>query len=305
VWPKLLSDALSSHKADAKQDKIYELIGAHVVLDGSMEQFCLNPRRRLSPIYASAELLWYLSREKSADMICAYAPQYKQFCDEDGTAYGAYGARLARNLALGDCMCGDLLEFAVAVLRERSSTKKCVVALWRPDDLVSQLHRDIPCTLTWQFLLRGERLHMICSMRSNDLWKGFLYDCYVNTVIQRYVAAELGCTAGQYHHVAGSLHLYERDARKAEEAMDSSFDMTMEPYHPSSNHWTNAELRQALAMESCLRCDTTDQVGGVLPSVLRDAVSCCAAKFGAQEDDPVMRSPGLRLAMNQYLKEVS
>lgn len=313
IWPKLLEQVLASPKADAKQDSIREIIGAHIVLDGSAEQFLQNPRRKLSPIYASAELLWYLSRTKSAEMICAYAPQYKQFC-EDGDAYGAYGYRIKTNIATTtDGMIEeDQLEVAITLLKKRLTTKKCIVTLWRPCDLIHThdgTHADIPCTLTWQFIARGEQLHMICSMRSQDLWRGFLYDCYVNTVIQRYVAASLGLTAGKYHMFVGSEHLYEKDAKKAEEAIarhhsqywkDPEFPKyEQEPYHPSNNYWSENDLDASLRVEEKIRRDQLWS-SGFFGDILQDALSCCAAKWQPIELDCI-RSPGLRTAMERFL----
>lgn len=324
IWPDLLKKAIASHKADAQQDSIRETIGAHVVLDGSMEQFLLNPRRRLNPIYASAELLWYLSRTKSAEMICAYAPAYAKFC-EDGEAYGAYGARIARNLAWKSPTQNwssdeDQLEVVIGMLKKRSTSKKCVVSLWRPSDLHCTRegwHKDIPCTIAWQFIARGERLNMLCYMRSNDLWKGFLYDVYVNTVIQRYVAAAIGLTAGEYHHIAGSEHLYEKDVKKAEEAIECWNDVppshrrrwlapvpdwVEEPYHPSSNFWTEDDLKITLECEHAIRNNEyVAMSGGFLPYVLRDAILCCSQKFGQLASVDQIRSPGLRQAMENFL----
>lgn len=308
VWPELLKQAIQSPKCDAKQDSIREILGCHVVLDGSMEQFGLNSRRRLSPIYASAELLWYLSRSKSGDMIKAYAPQYEQFLD-DGNAYGAYGARLANNLEViagAPYGCDDELTEAIRLLKARPTTKKCVVSLWEPNDLVAhRLYKDIPCTIAWQFRVIGEKLHMLCYMRSNDLWKGFLYDVYVNTVIQRYVASCLGLTAGDYHHIAGSEHLYERDVKKAEEALLERTEH--EPYHPSSNYWSMYDLKATLKHEYDARTsrpfgedDEYERSVCSLPDRMYDAYICCEAKFCPNQLS-VPRSPGLRKAMEQYL----
>lgn len=311
IWPLLLEEVMDGHKADAKQDSIREKIASHVVLDGSAEQFLLNPRRKLSPIYASAELLWYLSRDRSADMICAYAPQYKMFCDEDGSAYGAYGDRIGDNLRATTAgeWYGDELAHAIALLQKRRASKKCVVSLWRPLDLVyAEIGRkkDIPCTISWQFIARGEQLHMVCSMRSNDMWKGFLYDCYVNTVIQRYVAASLGMTAGEYHHISGSMHLYERDMNKASEAIDC-FDRVLrphEPYHPSNNYWTDEELKHALSNEERYRSGTARNLWP-LREPLQDAVTCCGFKWMQRDprgEEYLIRSPCLRRGMKQFLK---
>ena len=52
---------------------------------------------------------------------------------------------------------------------------------------------------------------MTTYMRSNDLWMGFPNDVFQFTAIQIYLAMRLGVKLGSYTHIAGSLHLYDRD----------------------------------------------------------------------------------------------
>lgn len=65
---------------------------------------------------------------------------------------------------------------------------------------------------------------MTTYMRSNDLWMGFPNDVFQFTAIQVYLAMRLGYQLGSYTHIAGSLHLYERDAKKAMENIDKATD---------------------------------------------------------------------------------
>ena len=294
LWPLILDEVISKPLKSGGQGELRQLPGFKITLDGAKEQFLLNERRKLSPIYASAELLWYLSREKSIEMIQAYAPQYDKFA-EDGVAYGAYGARLKENAE------EDLLDTAIAMLKERPDTKKCVIALWRPSDMLKvSHHKDMPCTLTWQFLMDDGKLDMICSMRSNDLWKGFLYDVYVNTVIHRYVAASAGLPTGNYHHMAGSMHLYERDVKKAFEAIHVKHVLGMHAYAPKHEHrWTNEQIAEAVEMEVLIRKGGGDSHHSKLPLVLLDAVRCCEAWHN--DDRWRIHSTSLHLAMEQFL----
>src|SRR5260370_41880706 len=59
-------------------------------------------------------------------------------------------------------------------------------------------------------------------MRSNDAWLGLPYDVFTFTRIQAYVAAAVGVEPGRYTHTVGSLHLYERDWERAEDAACAS-----------------------------------------------------------------------------------
>jgi thymidylate synthase len=74
--------------------------------------------------------------------------------------------------------------------------------------------KDIPCTLSVQFVLRQERLYAITTMRSNDLWLGFPYDVFCFSTLQRLFAYTLGVDVADYVHNVGSMHLYTRDERK-------------------------------------------------------------------------------------------
>jgi thymidylate synthase len=246
-----------------------------VALDGSYDQFLLNKRRKLSPVYASAELLWYLSRSKSTSMIEAYAPNYKLFAD-DGYAYGAYGGRLAENAD------EDLLNGAIARLLDRQSTKRCAVSLWRPNDLFDAAkYKDVPCTLSWQFLMHDDKLDMLVSMRSNDLWKGFLYDVYVNTCIHRYVAARVGVPVGTYHHFAGSMHLYAKDVKRAKEAIEAPWPNIAS--QPSVEHCLLSPLDIQCAIEGEKGIRTMEHGSlryVLLPGMLLDALKCCESHFG-------------------------
>lgn len=174
-------------------------------------------RRALSPEYACAELLWYLSRSDTIEGLKPYAPQYEKFVEPDGRAYGAYGHRIKHNAGEHDQL--DVLQ---RLLGDMPNTRQAVVSMWRPDDIIAAWKggkKDLPCTLCWMFFLRDNALHMHTVMRSNDLWLGFPYDTFVFTTVQRLVADTMDCNVGTYTHTVGSLHLYDKDLVKARRAL--------------------------------------------------------------------------------------
>ena len=66
-----------------------------------------------------------------------------------------------------------------------------------------------------QFLLRNGRLHLITTMRANDMYRGIVSDVFAFTFLQELMAAELGVEIGSYHHQVGSSHLYMSDFLRA------------------------------------------------------------------------------------------
>jgi thymidylate synthase len=159
--------------------------------------------RKINSRLAAVETLQLLSGSFDADVIRRAAPSYVDvLVHPDDMAYGAYGPRLSRQL-----------DAVVALLRREPDTRRAVLTIWREDDLTHD--GDRPCTLTLQFLLRGGRLELIVTMRSQDAWLGVPYDLFMFTQLQLSVACHLEVDAGRYVHHVGSLHLYDRNREAA------------------------------------------------------------------------------------------
>lgn len=161
--------------------------------------------RSLNIRFAVAEFLWILTGQTRLDLIGKFNGEISRFSDDGHHLSGAYGPPVA-----------DQLPWVIRQLEEQEDTRQALLTIWRPRPGQS---KDVPCTISMQFMLRDDALEMVVFMRSNDLWLGFPYDLFVFTMIQRYVAHALGVPAGPYHHHVGSLHLYERDLKAARAAL--------------------------------------------------------------------------------------
>lgn len=271
-------------------DMASEVIGWSGKLLDPSKNFLTNAPRAASPAYAAAELLWYLSRSDSVEMLLPYAPSYKRFAEPDGRAYGSYGKRIKHNIEVGMDYI-DQLDYTINKLKSEGGTRQCVVTLWRPDDLIAVGKKDIPCTLTWQFLVRRGALHMVVNMRSNDVWLGMPYDIFCFTSIQMLVADTLKLSLGTYTHNAGSLHMYERDRCGCGDAMLSR---SAGLGHGWEGIDELGEESHYLALETMARGGYGDeeyfeqQIGS---SLLSDMVRCCVKHHGLLDIAP--QSPAL------------
>lgn len=214
AFNNLLFELLHSAPVVPSRDgPTHEIVGAQVVIDPK-RPFVTNQARKFSPVYGAGEFMWYLAGSGSIEHIAHYAPSYKRFARADGTAFGAYGARWAETQQLMKLL---------NVLYSTPDSRQAILVQWMPRDLdaasgAAAPEKDLPCTLTLQFLRRGAVLHLIVSMRSNDAWLGMPNDWFCFMMLQHLVAGFLGCETGLYIHQAGSLHLYERDWEKARQA---------------------------------------------------------------------------------------
>jgi len=74
---------------------------------------------------------------------------------------------------------------------------------------------DHICTTSVQFLVRDSKLHLITTMRSNELNFGFRTDVVFFTMLQEIMASLLNVAMGTYYHNVGSLHVKETNITHA------------------------------------------------------------------------------------------
>lgn len=168
-----------------------------------------NPARKLSYKFMAAEAYWILTGSDRVDEIAPWSKVISQFSDDGVTFAGAYGPRIEAQLA-----------YVLRKLREDPDTRQAVITTWGPNPTPS---KDIPCTVSINFLIRKGRLHLSVYMRSNDVWLGMPYDVFNFSMLGALVCAHLrskGCPdlrLGMLLLTAGSLHLYEKNYLAAAE----------------------------------------------------------------------------------------
>ncbi|WP_117211662.1 thymidylate synthase [Allorhizocola rhizosphaerae] len=177
-----------------------EILGVHLHLTEPRRRLIhLPPARVLNPAFAVAEAVWIISGSDAA-WIFEFNRQLARYADV-GVLQGAYGPRLRRWHGV------DQLDRVRRQLLHDPDTRRGVVTLFDPAKDHSG-HSDVPCTLGFRFFLRGGRLHMHTTMRSQDLWLGFPYDIFTFTLIHELMAGWVGAELGEYRHSVDSLHLY-------------------------------------------------------------------------------------------------
>jgi thymidylate synthase len=136
-----------------------------------------------------------------------FTDRIKNFANftDHGVFHGSYAAR-----AHG--LLGDLVE----LLERDPSTRQAVISVFDSTRDLNRAKRDIPCTIALHFIRRATTLELGVTMRSNDLWLGTPYDFTQFAIAQASVAQALGLEPGRYTHMAGSLHVYDRDVHKME-----------------------------------------------------------------------------------------
>lgn len=197
---KFTLDAVDVKGSDAspRGQRTKEVLGAHLVLTNPNANVVTIPQRNLNYQFMVAEWLWMLSGSNYVDLIEPFNKQIIMAADRGQFSFaGAYGPKLV-----------EQLPYVLETLRADPESRQAVISIWRERPRAT---RDVPCTVSMQFFVRNDAVHMMTYMRSNDVWLGLPYDLFNFTQLQRLIAFWLNKSVGHYHHMVGSLHAYERN----------------------------------------------------------------------------------------------
>lgn len=170
----------------------------------------LNPKRNINKAYAIIEMLGlFQNSHKNVEPYCYYNSQMKNYLNEEtGTWDGSYADRL---------VWYNQLKEMYKVLKADPCSRRAVISLYNPaHDFHAYESRDLCCTLSLIFRLRDNKLHLTCTMRSNDILLGVPYDLTQFTFLQSVLAKWLGVEMGEYYHFTANLHAYEKDLPRLE-----------------------------------------------------------------------------------------
>ncbi len=213
-WYGLLTDEAKEGKSQDSRDGevVGEVINAITVVNDPTRFIVTSPIRKMPMRYAVGELLWYLSANNSLSAIKPFSTVWERMSDDGETVNSNYGEKIFSHFGF------DQWEYVKKVLTADPLSRQAVIHIREPKDFVKEPTKDMPCTLTLQFLLRDNKLNLTVNMRSNDIWTGFPYDCFNFCAFQNLMAMELGVEVGTYTHIAGSLHLYKRNFQEGTNA---------------------------------------------------------------------------------------
>lgn len=187
----------------------HEMVNANLWLPNPRDRLVTGRPRRLNAGFGILEFVAMANGQASIEPFVAMIPSYSKFSSNGTMLDGAYGPRV---IQAGQSQLDEI----VRMLRKDPSTRRAVMQIFSSSDTFNwELPtKSVPCTIALQFMIRDGSLDMITTMRSNDLYLGLPYDMLSFTLLQEFLAIQLGVPLGNYFHNAGSLHAYDRDLPK-------------------------------------------------------------------------------------------
>ena len=178
-----------------------EILGQQTMVDMRWPIVTI-PERKMGYKFMAAEAAWILSGDNRVSTISPFSRNISNFSDDGETFFGAYGPKIM-----------DQLAHVVKTLELDPDSRQAVINIWRENPPPS---KDIPCSISVQFLIRNNKLHCQYTMRSSDAWLGWVYDVFNFSMLSGVVLLGLGhkfpqLELGFLTLTAGSQHLYDRD----------------------------------------------------------------------------------------------
>lgn len=110
------------------------------------------------------------------------------------------------------------LKNVIDTLKEDPHSRRAMVMIFDPKDTLESkgFQTRIPCSVSYQFFIRNDKLMILYYIRSNDYFKHFAIDIWLTGAIQTYIFGELKKTyknlkIGSLNYYAGSFHAYNED----------------------------------------------------------------------------------------------
>ena len=200
-WVELLHQLL--HKgvsSDPRGLGTVEHLGVSLRIKHSQFNILKHQERGLNYKFMVAEWLWIMNGTNDLECIARYNSEIRKFSDDGTFLAGAYGPRLIHQL--------NWLFMKLSEL----DTRQGVVTIWTT---TPQPSKDIPCTVALQFLPRRDKIHLIVTMRSSDVWLGLPYDFFVFSQLLNCVCGVMKRIRGFVQFNLGSSHLYDSNAEQA------------------------------------------------------------------------------------------
>jgi len=107
----------------------------------------------------------------------------------------------------------EQIDYVINELNIRPNTRQAIMTMYdRHQDMLNWGGRDrVPCSISYQFMIRNDMLHLIYNQRSCDFVKFFGSDVYLTIQLLKHVAKNVGVVPGYFTHFLGSLHAFAGD----------------------------------------------------------------------------------------------
>lgn len=156
------------------------------------------------------EILWIW--QKKSNRVCELNSHiWDQWAGEDGTIGKAYGYQMAKKYKFKTkegIKEMDQVDYVLYLLKNDPASRRIKTNLFNHEDL-KDMNLE-PCAYDTQWLVKGGKLHLILTQRSQDMLTANGWNVMQYAVLQSMFAQCVGLKVGTLTHNIGDCHIYDR-----------------------------------------------------------------------------------------------
>jgi thymidylate synthase len=104
---------------------------------------------------------------------------------------------------------GDQVQKVIDELKKHPSSRQGIISVWDRQIDIDRLGKErVPCSMFYQVINRGGKLHMIYTTRSNDVYEHWPYDVWLAIKLQEYISEKTNIKPGRFYQFITSFHTY-------------------------------------------------------------------------------------------------
>lgn len=208
-----------------------ELVQVSIACKDPLDRLIHYKSRKENIIAQIAEVLWVIGGSDEIFYLTPFLPRAPEFSDDGETWRAAYGKRLRDYRGKV-----DQLKTIIEILKQDLYSRRAFMVISDPEIDLNP-GKDITCNTFISYLVRKEdgidKLFMSVTNRSNDFVWGYTSVNYIEfTMLQEFIANQLGVKPGTYVHNSVSFHVYEPHWDKLDKMIEEDLQIHPEKYCP-------------------------------------------------------------------------
>ena len=197
--------------ADGQEANYFSIVGVTNKYDVGKEFPMITLRNNTNTVKRAIDEILWIWQKKSNKVEDLNSHIWDQWAGEDGTIGKAYGYQMSKKYEFktkNGLENLDQVEYMLYLLKNNPSSRRIMTNIFNFEDL-KDMNLE-PCAYGTQWLVKGDKLHLILNQRSQDMLAANGWNTMQYAALLCMVAQCVGLKVGTLTHNIGDCHIYDR-----------------------------------------------------------------------------------------------
>ena len=224
---------------DGQEANYLSIVGVTNKYDVGKEFPMITLRNNTNTIKRAIDEILWIWQKKSNKVEDLNSHIWDQWAGKDGTIGKAYGYQMSKKYEFktkNGIELLDQVDYMLYLLKNNPSSRRIMTNIFNFEDL-KEMNLE-PCAYGTQWLVKGDKLHLILNQRSQDMLAANGWNTMQYAALLCMVAQCVGLKVGTLTHNIGDCHIYDRHIPLIKKLLDAK-PMDVSPKLIIKNPTTN------------------------------------------------------------------